>query len=84
MTQGERWKKWWFSLSAEVRKDWIAKMCKASAAVSKRRATKYCIVAGCERPHFCRDLCAGHYQQLRRKGRVCRMELRPYVRHQKP
>lgn len=78
MTQGERWKRWWFSLSAEVRKDRIAKMCKASADASRRRGPRYCIVAGCEEPSHCRELCVGHYQQLRRKGRVYRMELGPY------
>lgn len=84
MTQSERMKAWWAKQSPERVRELMDAMRAKYLANIKNRIVESCIVAGCERPHFCRDLCAGHYQQLRRKGRVYRMELRPHVRHQKP
>lgn len=44
------------------------------------RSEKFCCVANCGKPGFCRGRCRAHYAQLRRMSKAQRAELYPVKR----
>jgi hypothetical protein len=67
----------WYAQPEEWRREHMRLMNERSNR-HRRGKFSYCTVAGCEAKMEAKELCEAHYQQMRRHGRIKRVDVRRY------